>query len=245
MQLKRVQLPLCIIALFEMAVMPALADAPYEQYHVIYDDIANGVLENTIGILTISSGVKKGEGFQTYLQNDGKFTPHLMLQVKRETRPISHFGYAQSADPSVSNYRFPVIKRQEHFVCLIYDPVKNLQAWINLQELTGNFYYTLVMFDSLAAKLNSYEFVDIFPFTKNGKRKLYQQPQPDARFTIISKDDLRYRQLKVVAQKDGYLQVGALSQINEKEAKINPIGWIRIRDDERRLMIWIVAVDNC
>jgi hypothetical protein len=303
---------LWIIMFFELAVIPALADAPYEQYHVIYDDIASGVLENTIGILTINSGVKNGKELRTYSQAGETFVFHRTLQAKAEMRPISHFGYgdfvmlaaeeyarlfghdeyqrlhahagsgpkigelagdsariwisalsnaqirklgskryadlvkrSQLTDPSIENYRFPVVERRGHFVCLVYDPVENLRTWIDLQELAGSFYYDLAMIDSLAVKQNSYNFVDIFHFTSNGKRKLYQQPQPDARFTIISKDDRRFRLLKVIAQKDGFFQVGIVSWVNKEETKINPFGCIRIRDYEKRLMLWMVAVDNC
>ncbi|MGH7602239.1 MAG: hypothetical protein ACREOI_38225, partial [bacterium] len=56
----------CVIVWFELAVVAALADVPVEQYHVIHDDIAKGVLENTIGILTINSG--KNNELRTYLK---------------------------------------------------------------------------------------------------------------------------------------------------------------------------------
>ncbi len=133
----------CVIVLFELAVVAALADAPVEQYHVIHDDIANGV-----------------------------------------------------------------------------------------------------MVDTLVAKQSSYDFADVFHFTQNGKRKLYQQPDQNVAFAIISKNARQFRWLKIIDQKAGFIQVGTIRYLND-QPKVDPIGWIRIRDDEKRLMLWIVSADNC
>jgi len=300
---RHIKKTILVVAFFELAVMTALADAPYEKYHVTSDDIAGGVLENTIGILTINSG-KRNE-LKTYLQAGGTFSYHKTLLIKEETRPISNFGYGygvtfktdeyerlfgviaengqlkigyndnggitvlrgeltndliqelgrekfgmlikrfQAACPDVENYRFPVVETLGEYVRLIYDPVENMPAWINLREFADRSNYDLIMIDSLAVRQNSYDWIDIFPFTTTGKRKLYQQPRQDAPVTIITKADRRFQSLKIMAQQDGYLQVGTARWVNDEEMKITPIGWIRIRDDANRLMLWIVAVDNC
>lgn len=292
----------CVIVLFELAVVAALADAPVEQYHVIYDDVADGVLENTIGILTINSG--KSNELKTYARAGAVFSYHKTLLVKEETRPISNFGYGyratfkedeyehffgslinektkskigyaknggmtvllhelstgqirelgkekfsilikrfQSAHPHVENYRFPIIERQENYVCLVYDPVENLQVWINLHDING-FSQDLLMIDSLAAKQKSHGFVDVFHFTQNGRRKLYQQPDQNAAFTVISKNARQFRWLKIIDQKAGFVQVGTIRYLDD-QPRVDPVGWIRIRDDEKRLRLWIVAADNC
>jgi hypothetical protein len=301
MNSKHIKPMLWAMVLLDLAVMPALADAPYEQYHVIHDDIAKGVLENTIGILTINSG--KNNELKTYVQTGAIFSYHKTLLVKEETRPISNFGYGyratfkedeyehffgsleentkanigypegdgitvalsdlstdqirelgkkkfallikrfQAAHPHVENYRFPIVERQENYVRLVYDPVENLQAWINLQEL-GGFHHNLLIIDTLVAKQSSYDFVDIFHFTQNGKRKVYQQPDQNAAFAVISKNARQFRWLKIIDQKAGFIQVGTIRYLND-QPKVDPIGWVRIRDDEKRLMLWIVSVDNC
>ncbi len=289
----------CVIVWFELTAVAALADAPVEQYHVIHDDIAKGVLENTIGILTINSG--KNNELRTYLKTGTVFSYQKTLLVKEETRPISNFGYGyrvtfkedeyehffgslnektkigyaenggmavylnelstgqirelgkekfsvlikrfQSAYPHVENYRFPIVERQENYVCLIYDPVENLQAWINLQDING-FSRDLLLIDSLATKQNIHGFVNVFHFTQNGQRKLYQQPNQNAAFAVISKNDRQFRWLTIMDQKAGFIQVGTIRYLNE-QPKVDPVGWIRIRDDEKRLRLWIVSVDNC
>ncbi len=195
----------CVIVWFELAVVAALADAPVEQYHVIHDDIAKGVLENTLGILTINSG--KNNELKTYLKTGAVF---------------SH---------------------QKTLLVIVYDPVENLQAWLNLQDING-FSQDLLMIDSLATKQNSHGFVDVFHFTQNGQRKLYQRPDQNAAYTVISKHARQFRWLKILDQKAGFIQVGTIRYLND-QPKVDPAGWIRIRDDEKRLMIWIVSADNC
>jgi len=294
-----------VMVFFEITVMTALADAPYEKYHITADAIAVGVLENTIGILTINSG--KMNELKTYVQTGGTFSSQTTLRIKEETRPVSNFGYGygvtfgsdeyerlfgaiatddqlrigykdnsgitvlpaeltsdfireigrekfgvlikrfQAACPDVENYRYPVTARQGEYVRLVYDPAKNLQTWINLQDFEKRFSYDLTMIDSLAAAQNSFEWVDVFPFAKTGKRKIYQQPRSDAPFTIITNADRRFRELKIIAQQNGYLQVATVSwkNGNDEKPQVNPIGWIRIRDNANKLLLWIVAVDNC
>ncbi|MGH7452843.1 MAG: hypothetical protein ACRENG_15955, partial [bacterium] len=149
----------------------------------------------------------------------------------------------QAAQLHVENYRFPIVARQENYVCLVYDPVENLQAWINLQELDG-LHHSLLMIDTLVAKQHSHDFVDVFHFTQNGQRKLYQQPDQNAAFAVISKNARQFRWLKIMDQKAGFIQVGTIRYLND-QPQVDPIGWIRIRDDEKRLMLWIVSLDNC
>jgi hypothetical protein len=52
------------------------ADAPFEKYHVTYHEISKDTLQDTIGVLTISSGVKGGTVFRTYQENNGEFSFH-------------------------------------------------------------------------------------------------------------------------------------------------------------------------
>lgn len=220
------------------------ADAPYEKYHVAYEDISKDVLKNTIGILTINSGIKKGTELKTYSRNENHFTYRTSLLVK-ETIPISNFGYHPPIDElNIENYRYPIVAKFDQYLCIVYDPIKNLTTWVNIKEIEENFSTSIVMVDSI--KTPSLFFVNIFYFTKTGKRKLYQEPQNDAKFTIISKNESKYHLLKIIEQRKDFVKIGVVHvDFDTYKESIEPIGWVRIRDDQGRLMFWIADVDFC
>ena len=220
------------------------ADAPYEQYHVAYNDISKDVLKNTIGILTINSGVKKGMELKTYSKSEKKFIFDKILRVK-ETTPISNFGYHPPIDElHFENYRYPIVGKSGQYLQIVYDPKKNLKAWINIKEVKEKFFTSIVMLDSI--KTPSPFFVDIFYLTKNGRRKLYKEPKNDADFIIISKNEPKYSMLKIIEQKNGFVKIGIVHINFETLGEtIEPIGWIKIRDNQGMLTIWIMDIDLC
>ena len=87
---KKVQAVL-ILAIGFMSI-PSFADAPYEKYHVPYKDISREVLQNTIGVLTINTGAKKGTTLRIYLRLADRFVPDSLLDISK-TIPVSNFGY--------------------------------------------------------------------------------------------------------------------------------------------------------
>jgi hypothetical protein len=140
------------------------ADAPYERYHVAYKDISKDVLKNTIGILTLISDIQKGADLKVYLRSGNKFAFDKILKVK-ETLPISNFGYEPGLeDLNIQNYRYPVVSKSDHYLCIVYDPKKNLQAWVDTEAAKEDFYLDLVLIDSILTP--SELFVDVFYFTK-------------------------------------------------------------------------------
>lgn len=220
------------------------ADAPYEKYHVAYKDISKDVLKNTVGILTINSGIKKGTELKAYTRIEKQFSYNKTLKVKK-TIPISNFGYHPPVDElCISNYRYPIVAKFEQYLCIVYDPIKNLKTWVNMKEVEENFYTSTVMVDSI--KIPSSFFVDIFYFTKSGKRKLYKEPRNDAKYIIISKNESKYGLLKIIGQKKDFVKIGIVHvDFDTYEESIEPIGWVKIRDGQGRLMFWIKYVDLC
>lgn len=233
-----------IISIIILYCSPLYADAPYEQYHVAYEDISKDVLKNTMGILTINSGIKKGAELKTYLKSGKKFTFNRILKVK-ETIPISNFGYHPPIEElDIENYRYPIVDKSDRYLQIVYDPKKNLKAWVNIKEVEENFYSTIVMLDNI--KIPSNFFVDIFYFTKTGRRKIYNDAKKNADFTIISRDDYRDTLLRIMEQKNGFIKIGIVHvNFDTYEEFIEPIGWIKVRDDRGLLTIWIKYVDLC
>lgn len=96
-------------------------------------------------------------------------------------------------------YRYPIVAKFEQYLCIVYDPIQNLKTWVNIKELEENFYTSILMLDNI--KTPSAFFVDIFYFTKSGRRKLYEEPRRDAKFIVISKNESKYGLLKIIEQK--------------------------------------------
>jgi hypothetical protein len=223
--------------------LPLLADAPYERYHVSYKDISEDILKETIGILTINSGVKKGKKVRTYLRTEDKFTFDKVLKIE-ETTPVSNYGYQPPIDElGIENYRFPVVAKVDQYLCIVYEPKKNLRGWINLGEMEQDFYTDLVILDSIPVP--SEFFVDIFYFTDDGIREIYKDIDKAA--VTISKELFEGSLLKVTDQKNGFIKIEGPAFINHDIGKgqIELSGWIRIRDDRGNLTIWIIDVDQC
>jgi hypothetical protein len=218
---------------------PLLADAPYEKYHLFYQEISKDVLRKTIGILTISSGIKKGTELKTYSKSGNKYIFDKIIKPK-ETIPISNFGYHPSFhEPYIENYRYPIVFRSDPFLCIVYDPKKNLKTWVNLEEVGRDFYILRVFLDSLS--ISEDLFVDVFYFTGSVKRKVYKEPENGADFSVISEDEHKYSAFKVIEQKDGFIKIGIFRWDADplKEEPVEPIGWIKIRDDKGYVTVWV------
>jgi len=217
-------------------------DAPVEKYHVTYSSELKQILKETIGILTINSGVKGGRKIETYSKNDKDFKLSETLDVIKETTPVSNFGWQPIlSDSLVTNYRYPVTAENGDYLEIVYDAKKGSKTWVNTKELEKNFYLTIIMIDSISTPLNFW--VDIFYFTNSGKRKVYEQPNRNSNFKIISKKEQKHL-LEIIEQKGEFIKLGIVHYNYEtSEDKIEPIGWVRTRDNEGMLMFWIKLVD--
>ncbi len=217
-------------------------DAPFEKYHVTYSPELRHTLKETIGILIINSGVKRGRELQTYSKNDKDFKLSETLDVIKETIPISNFGYQPIVlDSSVQNYKYPLTAGNGDYLEFVYDTKKGSKTWINTKELEKNFCLTIIMIDSIP--IPSRFFVDIFYFTNSGKRKLYKQANRNSSFKIISKEEQKPL-LEIIEQKEEFFRLGIYHfyDIESKDNWTEPIGWVRIRDDKGMLLFWLKDV---
>jgi hypothetical protein len=220
------------------------SEIPYEFYRVKYNEISRDVLKNTIGILTINSGTLGGTELRGYSRAGNRFSYDTTIKVE-ETIPISNFDYQPRLREmsGVGNYRYPIVGAFEKFMCITYDPKKNLRTWISLKETEEKFEVNIVMLDSMLKSKDYY--LDIFYSTESGRKKVYNEPKMGVRFHIISKD--KYSLIVLLGQKNGFLRIGYVKSgigIDEQKVVESP-GWIRIRDDKGLLTIWIKYVDLC
>jgi len=243
------------------------ADAPWEKYHVTYGKELRTALQGTMGVLTISNGVGKlGTRLQTYYRTSvhrrdqargpegqvDRFEPYRKLNVLAATIPVSNYGYHPPIGGVVADdvcgYRYPIVERCSSYLNIVYDPVENWRAWVDLRDLKQDFFTQVVMLDSLAAVGPGEFFLDVFRFTPDRKCRLYKTPSPDADFRVISEQDTAGYLLTVLEVRGGFARVGNYIENfeNQLEApKIVPLGWVRIWDDDGVLLIWIKNEDLC
>jgi hypothetical protein len=218
------------------------ADGPYEKWHVEYGEDLRIVLNDIKGILTINSGAnKKGSKFVVYSKIDSSYEYEDTLNVMSETVPVSNFGWHPPVRQNqICNYRFPILDVDDKYVHIIYDAKQHLKAWLRLDDIESCFVTTMVMFDEMKEPLDG--FVAIFYFTMSGNRKLYTEPYENAKYRIISKDG-RYGYLKMIAHENNYIQIARATMDYRTGMTTEPLGWIRIWDDNGMLTIWIYNVD--
>jgi len=229
---------ICIALLYSATLF---GEGPIERYHVLYEEISKDVLKNTIGILTLNSGVKGGKDLRTYLKVGEQFIYSKTLEVRGETTPISNFGWRSPIDKFIYNYRYPIVAKFGQYLCIVYEPTKNLKTWISIEEIKEQYFPYIVMLDSIKTPSR---FVDIFYFTKSGRRKVYKEPLRDADFIIISTEESKYPLLNMLEQKNGFIKIGIVHvDFDTDEQRVEPLGWIRLKDDQGKLTIWIKYVD--
>jgi hypothetical protein len=131
---------------------PAKADAPTELYHVNRSSISVSVLRDSIGILTINSGNRKGRFLHTYKLMAGKFAPDKGIAALKTT-PVSNFGYHPSANSEeVASYRYPIVRKEADFIEIAIDPVSPTLVWINSRDLDREFITEADYFDDFRPK---------------------------------------------------------------------------------------------
>lgn len=233
---------LTIVLLLVIFTKMLVADGPYEKWHVEYGNDLRIVLTDIKGILTVNSGIKKGHEFVIYSKIDCSYECIDTLDILSETVPVSNFGYHPPIEQNyVANYRFPIVDIDDKYICIVYNTKQNLKAWLNIDEIEICFFTSVVMFEEIKEPVH--DFVDIFYFTMSGNRKLYTEPSRDAKYRVISKQG-KYKYLRIIAQKNDYVHIACFTMDYQAGmTTTEPIGWIRIWDDDGVLTIWIYNVD--
>jgi hypothetical protein len=240
----------------------AAAEAPFEEYHVSRSSISAPILRNAIGVLTITSGVKRGKQLRAYRKNHQAWLfDHTIHAI--DTKPVSNFGYhsqpvaeetgserlaldviqggnsnshAVPADDDISSYRFPILKKSGQFLEIAIDSVKDSRVWVSTGDLAQGFLFEENYFSDLT---HLKEFlVDPFFGTRGITRRIYKKPDLSAEASELSRG-----LFKVLGERNGFIQLGQ-DVGTEDEEKIEPVGWIPIRDADGLLTIWIALEDN-
>lgn len=228
-----------------LAALDAVADAPYELYHVSRSSISVSILKESIGILTISSGIRKGKYLKPYQEKSGNWTPEKMIDALK-TIPVSNFSYHPLSDyEGVGSFRFPILKKSGAFIKIAIDPVDAKSIWVSREDLDKDYFVKEDYFENFRPQ----ELIDPeFPGLENAR--LYAKPSFQSETSGINHG----QRFRVIGQKGDFLEVaedegdgegdeeGASTQ---KTIEPKSAGWIPIHDKKGLLIIWVALVDNC
>ena len=96
------------------------------------------------------------------------------------------------------------------------------------------------MLDENLIDFDSY--LDIFYFTHNNERKLYENPADTSKSKMIVKD-MYDRAYKIIDHTDNFIKIATIHFVDTEAPKeIIPLGWIKIRDENNLLSIWFKRV---
>lgn len=218
----------------------AFADLPYEIIYINRENLPKELFRNSIGIITLNSGIRAGNSLVLY---DNDFKVIKRVNLRDESKPISNFGYHPPFDSLISNYRYLIIAENESYVKIVPDFNVSKSFWISKKEINQKFFSEIKYLNKLQTK--SSEFLSLFDITDKDKRELYISPSELSDHILISREDYKDKLLKIVDQKGDFIKVAIVvpnSQMQKEEIG-DVIGWIKIKDNDGTLNVWITMID--
>jgi hypothetical protein len=229
----------------------AAADPTLERYLVQAREIADYLLRTTIGIATVSVGVNADNDEETpviYTQDgNNRFNPSGKLLL-RGTRPIS--AYVVGTDPIVVRSRavvrrFPVVERKGDYLRMALDPSGQRTEWLR-RTPEGDFPTSVDLVDFGDGGSYRCHQLDAFYLTGAHQRKLFEKPEKDANFQVLTdlpgKPGYLDGDLVPLQRKGNYFEVAVLKGLNDQRASI---GWVELKDDKGRLTLWFSPGPDC
>lgn len=222
-----------------------LADGVSVRFHVPADRIARTVLVDAIGLCRLK-GMKEKDTLATYVMSTGAFRKSGAVRI-HELIPLSSFGY-QPREPGWIDYSFPITRIHKEFIEIVLDPERDNRAWIKKTVETGTVFTEIIDFNNLELPKCC---VDVFFLSREPDLVAYARPMREGKSTPITPkfypvgrrrkwQENRYIALDMA---DGFLKIGLLTPTSEAvmlDPKIDPIGWIPMRDKEGRLSVWFI-----
>ncbi|HQN10233.1 MAG TPA: hypothetical protein PLL76_23410 [Thermoanaerobaculia bacterium] len=242
-------LPL-LVALF--VTVPAFADGPAEHYHVTPSEIPTAVLRDTVGALTLFtcphgtdvSQCNPGDQGLTLLAAPNRRSARPVAQRLRSTVPISSNGYDHEVfTRAVLEWRFPVVAVRASFVCIVYDVPRDLRAWLYLPHAIAGERGFFTSFDRLLASRTKQRFFLDPLFLRGGApAQLYSSASREHPTSLISEQD---EILIPVAYRNGFVLVRSATARDSDSASPSVLGWLPVRDERGRLLLWLVNSVTC
>lgn len=227
----------CCLALLALTGTATRADAPWELYHLDARQFRDR--ESVRGVLTVGGDLAQTQTLTAFVGPDRTDT-----QPAVRWEPVSNFDYHPSIEPDyVFGARFPILGRSGDYLAIAPLP-GSYGFWYRVADLERLFpgaVAAATWFDRIDTSGDVG--VDIFYFTRDSQRKLYERPAPDAPSRVLTGNpDWFPMVFWITGQAGDYVQI---SEYLLDEDRFRPLGWVRIHDDEGRLMIWIACEDLC
>ncbi len=231
---------------------PTFADGPAEHFHVTPSEIPPSVLRDTVGVLTLFtcphgtdvSQCSLGDQSLTLLDAPSKRSARFVPQLLRSTVPISSNGYDREAfTQAVLEWRFPVVAVHSSFVCIVYDVPRNLRAWLSLPHaISGDRGFFTSFERLLASRADQRFFLDPLFLRGGAPAQLYSSASREHPTKLISERD---ELLIPVAYRNGFVLVRSAWATDSDSASPSVLGWLPVRDEEGRLLLWLVNSVTC
>ncbi|MFB6317616.1 hypothetical protein [Saccharicrinis sp. FJH54] len=235
--MKKTALILFCIVFIQMNIF---SDAPWEKFYVTKDNLPTDLLKKGTGILTLNSGIKRGIDLDIF---DDNFKKTTVLDL-RISKPFSNFGYHPPLDTAISNYRYLIIDQNEDYIKIVYDIENKSEAWISRYQLESRFYVSIKYFNEL--KTDDC-FLSIFDMLQVDQRKVYSMPDLESECIVLSRSEKGRKLLKIIDQKGDFVKLGLVyrNEDVQSERVSKVLGWIKIRNENNAINVWIFNVDLC
>ena len=222
---------LCLAA--PLAPRAALADGAPEEFYQPRAEIKDDALRGVIGLVTVGMGPEPRGELPVYQpEHDGSWQLVGSLPLE-QTRAISGFD-----DGIDSVRRYPVMEKRGDYVLAVTDARTGERVWIREHEWRGPEDY--VVFNALEEAFVG-SGVDVLALSRAERAALYRAPSARARSRETAMEP-PLDALRVMRVQGDFAQVGLFKGLEED---LEPVGWIRIRDEHGLLVAWPVMTDDC
>jgi hypothetical protein len=234
------------------------SDAPVETYFLEKTQIPDNVLKETKAVLTVSIIDPKAYA-EYYNQPNMKQAPYITVYKKagNSFKKIGVLGKAQIKTPTGGHYgpgawyRFPVTHSKGEYLEVIYDILEHQKCWINFSELKSSLSGEKPALDWFTTQSSSEPVsVDIFFLTRNKEIRVYTSPtsrSPSQGLTpqseiLRTSEVYDARAFQIIERKNGFGKF-VVNQGCDRPGR--SIGWIRLRDENGRLLVWPIMGLSC
>ncbi len=241
-----------VLPVLLLLAVPALADGPSEFFHVAHSAIPTPVLLETVGVLTLFPCVESTEisrcalGDQSLILLDapGRRSSPPVPRLLRDTVPLSSNGYDRDAlTRAVLEWRFPVVAVRSSFVRIVYDVPNDRRAWVSLPRAISGGRGFFTSFDRLVeSRAEERFFLVPFLLPEGVPARLYSSPsRAHPAGQISDRDEI----LVPVAFRNGFVLVRSAWARGSDSPAPSVLGWLPIRDEQGRLLLWLVNSVTC
>lgn len=229
---------LFILCLFISA--RCFSEGAMEHYHVKYSQISKAVHRDTIGTLSIYNWTQKtGKNIISYQKKPNGFILSKYFDIKKDTIPFSTWGLT-GWRTNDSIYRFPITAKENDYLQIVIDVQKEIRAWVNLQSLEISFMVDVILFEAIKGK--KWDTIINPILSGPWKVKVCEEPNESSKsFDLLlgGWDPLFF---KAMESSGGYVKVDRWVYSQEAgKSSIKPLGWIRVKDKEGKLLIWVIT----